>query len=163
MTTNNTWHVRVDLPAQDIDQDRAIELLNQLGDLRAGVIPTDDALVITVNVEAGSLRQAIAAALQHVEAATSTKAVGIEALTHDEIERRLTEPVIPDLVGYAEIAGMLGVSRARARQLAELEGFPPAVVTTATGPLRVRAAVEEWAKTRRTHAGRPRKSETAEA
>lgn len=163
MTTNTAWHVRVDLPAQDVDEDRAIELLDQLGDLRAGVIPVDDALVVTVNVEAGSLRQAIATALQHVEAATGSKAVGIEVLTHEHIERRLTEPDIPDLVGYVEIADMLGVSRQRARQLADLEGFPPAVVTTASGPLRVRAAVEEWSKTRRTTGGRPRKSETVEA
>ena len=163
MTTNTTWHVRVDLPAQDLEHDQALELVDELGDLHAGVIPTDDALVVTVNVEAGSLRQAIASALQHVEAAAGAKAVGVEALTHDEVERRLTVPVIPELVGYVEIAGMLGVSRARARQLAELDGFPPAVVTTATGPLRVRAAVEEWSKTRRTTGGRPRKTETTEA
>lgn len=161
MTTDTAWHVRVDMPAVDeLDDVAALELLEQLGELRPGLIHTEDALVVTVNVDAATLRQAIATALQGVEAALGGKAIGVEAITHDEIERRLTAPEIPDLVGYTEIADMLDVSRQRARQLGEARGFPPAVVTTASGPLRVRAAVEEWAKTWRRQGGRPRKEST---
>lgn len=160
MTTDTAWHVRVDMPAADVDDVHGLELLDALGDLHPGLIPTSDALMVTVTVEAATLRQAIATALQRVETTIGGKAHGVEAITLDEIERRLTEPVIPDLVGYIEIADMLGVSRQRARQLADAAGFPPAVVTTASGPLRVRAAVEEWAKTWRRQGGRPRKEST---
>ncbi len=159
-TTATTWHVRVDMPpAGDLDEDRALAIIDELGDLRAGLIPGDDALAVTVIVAAPTLRKAIAAALERVEAVVGGKALGVEAVTLEEIERRLVKPDIPDLVASADIAAMLGVTPQRARQLATAPGFPPAVAETkASGPLRVRAAVEEWAKHRRRTGGRPRKT-----
>jgi hypothetical protein len=56
-------------------------------------------------------------------------------------EPHLWRQQIPELVGYAEIATMAAVSRQRARELPGKPGFPPPAVTTATGPLRVKADV----------------------
>jgi len=70
----------------------------------------------------------------------------------------LVTPVIPDLVSYAEIAEIAGVSRQRARQFADIEGFPKPVVETAAGPLRLKASVEAWVERRNTKPGRPRKT-----
>lgn len=158
--STTTWDVRVDVPARDLDDDAAAELLEQLHGLRPGIVVGEALLGITLVLEEATLRQAIATGLQQVEAATGDKAVGVSARTREETERLLARPAIPELVGYAEIADMLGVSRQRARQLADAAGFPPAAVTTAAGPLRVRAAVEAWASNWRRQGGRPPKEST---
>lgn len=116
----------------------------------------------TFTVEAGTLRQAITSALAVID--TGARAVGrrvvpagIEVLDAGEAERRLAEPTIPELVGHREVADMAGVSPQRAAQLTQLDGFPPAVVTVAAGPLRVRSQVETWiARWDRTPGRRPR-------
>ena len=51
-----------------------------------------------------------------------------------------------DLVGLTEIADMLGVSRSRAHQLAETEGFPTPVGEISAGRIWERADVERWAR-----------------
>ncbi|MDA8296879.1 MAG: DNA-binding protein [Actinomycetota bacterium] len=51
-----------------------------------------------------------------------------------------------DLVGLTEIAAMLGVSRARAHQLAESDGFPVPVSEIAAGRIWRREDVERWAR-----------------
>jgi hypothetical protein len=68
---------------------------------------------------------------------------------------------IPELVGYAEIAAMAAVSRQRARELPGKPGFPPPAVTTASGPLRVKADVEQWLSSWDRTAGRPSKTPPA--
>lgn len=68
----------------------------------------------------------------------------------------LVEYTIPELVGYAEIASMAGVSRQRARQFASLEGFPTPAVETSYGPLRLKTEVQSWLDTRNTRPGRPK-------
>ena len=51
-----------------------------------------------------------------------------------------------NLVGTTEIGQMLGVSRQRAAQLAQGEGFPEPVATIAAGRIWMRADVEAWAR-----------------
>jgi len=112
-----------------------------------------------VHLEEASLRQAVATALRRVEDATDTKAQGVEALTEAEVRHQLRRPRIPQLVGHADIAELLGVTRQRAAQLAERADFPPAVMTTKAGPLRVRDQVEDWARnTWPRKGGRPAKT-----
>lgn len=50
------------------------------------------------------------------------------------------------LVGVAEIARMLAVSRQRVSQLAETKDFPEPVVRLSAGPVWEREAVEVWAR-----------------
>lgn len=51
-----------------------------------------------------------------------------------------------DLVGVAEIADMLGVTRTRVSQLASTAGFPDPVARLAAGPVWHRVDVEKWAE-----------------
>lgn len=51
-----------------------------------------------------------------------------------------------DLVGVAEVAALLGVSRQRVSQLAASESFPAPEAQLAAGPVWLRAAVEQWAR-----------------
>ncbi|HLR55184.1 MAG TPA: hypothetical protein VK096_00325, partial [Actinomycetales bacterium] len=87
-----------------------------------------------------------------------TKITKLDVRDASTMAQEITTPVIPDLVSYAEIAEIAGVSRQRARQFADIEGFPKPVVETAAGPLRLKASVEAWVERRNTKPGRPRKT-----
>lgn len=113
-------------------------------------------LAATISLEAGSLRQATKLALGAVEDALGIRSDAVEVLPAREYDRRLAEPLVPQLVGYAEIAQMAGVSRQRARELADLVGFPPVAVETHAGPLRARSQVEGWLSRWERKRGRPR-------
>lgn len=51
-----------------------------------------------------------------------------------------------DLAGLTEIAAMLGVTRARAHQLADREGFPTPIGEISAGRIWEREDVERWAR-----------------
>lgn len=50
------------------------------------------------------------------------------------------------LMGTAEVAAFLGISRARVGQLAQREDFPSPVVRLAAGPVWESADIEQWAR-----------------
>lgn len=53
---------------------------------------------------------------------------------------------MPDLMGLKEIGELLGVTRARAHQLAQVEGFPDPLGATSAGRIWERANIEKWAR-----------------
>lgn len=160
-----TWVVTTDLQlARPLSEDELVELVDQLVEHQAAVSLGRDALLsVTLDVKSSTYAGAAKAALTAVqtalppgtlEGAAQAALQQVKVQTIEDQERELREPTIPDLVGYAEIAEIAGVSRQRARAFEKVSGFPVAVVETAAGPLRVRSAVEEWAKTRNTKDGR---------
>lgn len=161
------WQATIEWTADTIDpQDSAGTILDALTTHHGGAVtyPAPGRYATTISVEAGTLRQAVALALQVVTAAASNAGhraivpVEIDIVDEPTAHARLQRPDIPELVGYAEIADLAGVSRARARQIAtDRTDFPPVAVDTGYGPLYVRQAVEAFlARPRPT--GRPRKS-----
>jgi predicted DNA-binding transcriptional regulator AlpA len=50
------------------------------------------------------------------------------------------------LMGVAEIADLLGVTRQRVTQLAKVNGFPQPTLRLAAGPVWESADVERWAR-----------------
>lgn len=160
-----TYRVDIDvLTNRDPEPDELDVLLTGLQDFGAAISTRDTHLGLTLSVSSEDILGATHAGLDLLTQglpdglrAVSTERV--EAATEQARAKELAEPVIPPLVGYAEIAEIAGVSRQRARQLAEQPGFPVPVTKTAAGPLRVRAAVEDWAATRRTKPGRPNADE----
>lgn len=160
------WTARVEWnPPEDYGLEAIDMLIGRLEKWHAAIgrDPVTDGVALTwtatLTVEANTLRQAIAVALELVEGATGEKATGIEVIDADVHSVRVEQPSIPELWGYAEIADHFDVTRQRARQLVELPGFPVAVVETASGPLRVRRQVEAWGQTWERKTGRPRKSD----
>ncbi|GAA5036933.1 hypothetical protein [Actinopolymorpha pittospori] len=114
-------------------------------------------------VESNTLRQAVDLAMRLVrdavqEAGRRFNPLGVEVLDEETFVARVAKPSIPALVGDAEIAEIADVSRQRAHELATLQGFPPAVVETLSGPLRVRSQVEEWLSKWKRKPERPRKA-----
>jgi hypothetical protein len=63
----------------------------------------------------------------------------------------------PDLVGVAEVAELLGVSKQRASDLAHSEGFPAPVATLRAGPIWRRSQLARFAGGWERRPGRPRR------
>ncbi len=82
----------------------------------------------------------------------------MNVMSVEELEREIERPVVPDLVGAAEIGEMAGVSRQRADQWTASEDFPPPAVKTRTGRLWIRVSVDRWLERAPRRAGRPKKA-----
>ena len=65
--------------------------------------------------------------------------VEAEVLTATELDRQNALPSLPELVGVAEVAELLKVSRQRTSALARSESFPSPVVALRSGPVWTRA------------------------
>lgn len=158
---STTWHVRVTFVQNGITPETMVGTLESLEELSpAGSVDLDGAGgEIGVFVDAATPMDAAADAARLVSTAVGagTTVVGVAATTEDEFLSAASRPQFPEVVGYAEIAEMAGVSRQRARAFAGSPGFPPAIVETRQGPLMARAAVEAWVERRNTRPGRPRK------
>ncbi|WIB25397.1 hypothetical protein [Curtobacterium sp. MCSS17_015] len=157
MRTN--WYVDVELSTADrISSDAAFNVLEALAPY-AGQISLDPAssrVGASLTVEATNANAAVSAAQSIIETTfPQSEVVQLDVMTEEVREDRNNHPTIPELVGFVEIADMAGVSRQRARTIAQRNDFPAAVVETAAGPLRVKAAVESWLQTWSRKPGRP--------
>lgn len=87
----------------------------------------------------------------------------VEAQTEQELELELARPTFPDLVGVAELAERLGVSRQRAWTVTGRPDFPDPVARLKATPVwtadSVRRFLESWPR----KAGRPPASSRPEA
>ena len=86
--------------------------------------------------------------------------VRYETMTFAEHDALLEQPQLPELVGVAEIADILGVSRQRASELQTRAGFPAPIAVLRSGPVWARPSlnrfIEGWART----PGRPRRDDS---
>lgn len=114
-----------------------------------------DTLKPASSVAQGAFARAVHEGLPGVKVRTRW----LEVLDEPEFDRRLAEPVVPDLVGVSEIAERLGVSKTRARELVAA-GRIRKVADLASGSVCLARDVEAFAATPR-KVGRPRKAPTA--
>lgn len=157
-----TWHARLDwVSATTTSEDTVFDLMDELTNhAPSGSIARDGlAGTLTIAVEADSFDDALSSALGATRAALqrhvpTANVVGVELVDSDVLERELDRPLFPEVVGFAEIAELAGVSRQRARQLRDSPGFPAPVIETAQGPLMAKAAIENWLESRNTRPGR---------
>ncbi|WP_405461576.1 hypothetical protein OG786_29230 [Streptomyces sp. NBC_00101] len=157
------WSIEVELGVSDVSDDLVEELVEYLIDCSpaVGKAPSGN-LSARIFIEAGTARQAIDGALKEVTAAAKEAGipavvVGVDLVTEEELDRRLAEPSIPDLVGISEIAEMLNVVRQRATQLSQRSDFPPAVAHLKSGPVFVRDQVIAFERRWDRRSGRPAK------
>lgn len=157
------WSIEVELGVNDVSDDLVEELFEHLIDYSpaVGTAPNGH-LSARIFVEAGTARQAIDSALREVTAAAKeagipATVVGVDLVTEEELDRRLAEPSVPDLVGVSEIADMFGVGRQRVTQLSQREDFPPAVARLKAGPVFVREQVVAFERRWDRRGGRPAK------
>ena len=159
-----TWHARITFSTPvPIGEDALFDLMEALATHGASVSITPSQLGGSVSVTidaAGKATDAMEVAANLVRDALAAHIdyadiVGIEVMLDADFTEQLSRPLFPEVVGYAEIAEMAGVTRQRARKFASHETFPHPVIRTAHGPLMAKHAVNAWLKGRNTRPGRP--------
>jgi hypothetical protein len=158
------WQATVSFRTSGVlTDDAAFDLIDSLADHGAVVSVDVDRMgaEVILSLDDGNTLDAASIASDLVTRAADSivgviEVVGLEVLSEDAVDANLTEPLYPPVVGYAEIAEMAGVTRQRARQFAQIDGFPEPVIETAQGPLMSKNAVARWLERRNTKTGRPR-------
>lgn len=151
-----TWYISISFKANSpFSEDFAFDISEHLQDFAAVMSMARDmnsgsvALTIDANDWNTALKRGHAAVMDTLRAASieaTTTSIGVQ--NQEEFDAALNEPVYPQVVGFAEIARLAGVSRQRARQLAEKATFPYPVIKTRQGPLYNIHAVQRWLETR---------------
>jgi hypothetical protein len=156
----NQWMANVTVPTNNIDLDTQIRITEELN---AGITVDSDAGELTANytVTASTLRQATDEALRLARAfPAKPTSIDVKALDGWIAEQKRPRP--RDLVGAAEAAVMLGVSRQRVGQLVERPDFPAPIARLSAGPVWTRTSIEAFGQSwTRKITGRPRKAAPA--
>jgi hypothetical protein len=87
--------------------------------------------------------------------------VKIEMTDWHELEAELERPAHPAVLGIAELAEILGVSRQRASQVARINAFPKPYAELASGPVWFSTNVERFVQEWERKPGRPRKQKAS--
>lgn len=81
---------------------------------------------------------------------------GVEIQSLEGLDRSLKESHVADLVGVAELAKILKVSRQRASELARSPDFPKPIANLAAGPVWKKSAIGRHIRSWLRRPGRPR-------
>lgn len=139
------WSVRFEISRPDLvfTEDHADEIMDALESHSASVSYSTHTMSARFCVDADLPMRAAASGLQLLRSAL--KKAGIKAppasiaefevQAFDDLDRSLGEANVPDLVGVAETAEILKVSRQRVSQLMRVRNFPRPFVILASGPV----------------------------
>jgi hypothetical protein len=166
------WSVGLEVETTEagIDSDRAYELIEALGAHHPGAASVShDGRRIGLHlwVQAPDVKRALAAAEKSVlQALAGQGLAGFNLLTAEikpwyELEEELGRSNAPDLVGVAELAEALGVSKQRVSELAATAPFPRPLATLKAGPVWERSSIGQFVETWRRKPGRPPKLRAA--
>lgn len=119
---------------------------------------------IQMTVEAGDFMAAFQEAVRLIqELPYRVIPTGARVLTVADLQRELDEPPLPDLVGVAEVAEELQVSKARVNELQDSPAFPEPIARLKSGPVWTRPSLTRFLESWERRPGRPRKSAGASA
>lgn len=151
---NRDWYVDMHVN-QTLTNDSAFELIGNLDTRGAAITLSNESFTISLTAYGDTAIDALKDARKAIEDEGITgETLSASASTYDELEEELDRPLFPDVVGWAEVAKLAGVTRQRARQFRNSPGFPAPVIETSQGPLMAKRAVEQWVRTRDTRPGR---------
>ena len=153
------WSVHVEAQSGDnFGEPDAESLIETLASYAPAVSYGHGVMTARFNFEAGSAREAVDKALEVLGKSCPTLDVfRVEAQTIEGLEQELGTAHVPDLIGVAELAGLLGVSKQRASELAHGAGFPAPLAVLAAGPVWPLADVLRYVRRWKRRPGRPRK------
>ncbi len=145
------WSVRIEISCigTAFTEDYADQLIDALGGHAPAVSCGPNEMSARFSVEADTVGQASDAGLRLFRAALKkiglsvppARIVGYELQASDDLDRSLGEINVPELVGVAELAQILNVSKQRASELARSPGFPKPFALLASGPVWKKGAV----------------------
>lgn len=155
-------------PALDVDDKDTIEQVMQAQLSMEDHVPAGsfggNSIAFTVAVKNDDPEEAIREAVEVTDEALRNvglpvwPVVEIEAVEWSRFEKQLEEPTYPALVGVAELASMLGVSKQRASTLSRDPRFPEPHQELASGPVWVESNVRDFDENWVRKPGRPRRS-----
>lgn len=160
------WNVEVELALEGVTtvegfEGAADELVGLLEEYAGAVAVRENRCSIRVSVSAQDLADAIPAALATVSCAAEkahlapATPIGVSAQISGEEEEQ-TSSNVPVLLGVAELASRLGVTRQRASELARSDSFPAPVAVLASGPVWLEPTVLRFLNEWKRRPGRPR-------
>jgi len=166
------WSVGLEFAAQRgaVDPDVLFDLIEALEDYHAGAAslsPDGTRIGVDLWVEARSLRAALVAGERAVlKALPAVGLAGMSLSAADvkpwaQLEVELARPNYPELMGVAEMAELLGVSKQRISELAATPTFPRPLAQLKGGPVWDRASIGNFLQTWQRKPGRPRKATAA--
>jgi hypothetical protein len=126
---------------------------------RAAVIEVAPQIVgLTFDIQADSAEQAAVEALRIFRAALpGVEPREVRVQTIEEQERQLAESNVPELLGVAEVAEALQVSKQRVSELTSNPNFPAPIAHLRSGPIWQRSALARFLTSWPRKPGRPRK------
>lgn len=158
--TESDWAIRLDT-TPDLTEDQVDALMDELAYFSPSIGPDGMQLcgygpswVDALSEAARETRQAM-----HRVGVEGARILGGEIKPYATFLRELEQPVLPTLMGLAEIAQAIGVSRQRAGQIAQRDDFPEPAARLHTGPVWTDHAIERFlAGWERRRTGRPAKA-----
>lgn len=152
------WAVTIEAAGPAATATLAEDLVDALPAAAASI--HDGRLGVTFSVEAaGAARAVVVALLQWGKAVgeADLEVVHTEASTVAYVDEELARRNFPVLLGVAELAQRLGVSKARASELARLDTFPQPVAHLASGPVWTEPSISGHLEGWQRKPGRPKK------
>ncbi|TLQ39233.1 hypothetical protein [Streptomyces marianii] len=152
--TESTYNVRVEYDVSKMPSDAIISSIHEdlsRYDVSVGSSPAGG-LTVRLFLQADSPVDAGARGVEYVQGTLLKHGVvqvhqmtGYEVLTEEEFDRRLAEPLVPELAGMSEVAQITGTTRSRASQLRKkLE--PYLVQELVSGPVYLASGVRAFAE-----------------
>lgn len=158
-TLMTEWSVAVHGMSQSrITDDQLFMVLEDLDPYAAVASVSRDrrSLTIRLNVQADNVEAAVHEATSLVGKAVPLEGVSaIEIATVEELQRELDQPSLPEIVGVAEVASILDVSKQRASSLARAKAFPRPVAVLASGPVWLKGTIQAFQGSWQRRPGRP--------
>jgi hypothetical protein len=140
------------------DDDLADEILEKLAGRDPSVSSGHGVLNIRFDVVADGAEPAFFQAWQLVqELLPNIEPDRFYLETVEDQERHLMESNAPDLLGVAEVAELLGVTKQRASDLARSDDFPSPIATLRAGPIWRRSQLARFVGGWSRQPGRPRR------
>lgn len=161
MTKTDTgyWQARVEIEPVDLDEAEIDDLVTRLVPCEGTVGYGNRRVGVTLTATGDTSIDAHVDAVAVVRAALGDvgEIVAVEVLSDAEADARLARPAFPELVGIAEVAALLGVSRQRASELQKRTGFPAPVAVLRAGPIWRKGDLDTFASEWDRKPGRPRR------
>lgn len=165
----SSWDVTIDLVSVGASvAPLAEDLLDALEEHDGVVTLASGQIVIDITVAADDHLAAVSTADRLVRAAVRSagpdRAVTvdrIEAKTAARAARDLDQPTYPEMLGVAEVAELLGVSKQRVFELRETGRLPTPIAELRAGPVWPRPAIERFIESWERKPGRPRRASAA--
>lgn len=156
------WIVEMTIKGE-ISEDNVMDVMEVLAPHGPAVSFLLDRFTVEFEVDAGDSNKAVWNATEVIDRVLHKiglphyPIVRLVAMTSEEKDLEVARPTYPAVLGIAELADRLGVSKQRASQIARSSKFPKPYAELAAGPVwlepNVLRFIEEWDR----QPGRPRK------